>query len=208
MLQSLGSLVFPSRFLPCLQSLRSPKGPVSRTAGPVHKFLSALSISESLHLFVLSSAYSLQAAKFNKEEGAKFRELIRGSDSAAVAKDFGDKNFRKPFRVENFRDKNRGIMYDINLAKFQQNQKLLRWLLETDRHIEKDGKRENYIFHTMNSDAFWGIGSLEQDGKYHGQNWNGRILMAVRAVLARTVRRIDRFLSAPPPPPLCVLRYE
>ena len=109
------------------------------------------------------------------------RDWILRSESASAAKDIGEKYFRAPFRREGFRDVNQGIMFDINLAKFQQNQKLRRWLLETDR----DSRRDSYICHTMNTDSFWGLGSLEIDGRYHGQNWNGKILMAVRAVLAK-----------------------
>ena len=128
----------------------------------------------------LTCIFLLQAAKYNKQEGSTIREWILKSQGAAAAKDIGDRHFRKPFRQENFQQVNMGIMFDINLAKFQQNQKLRRWLLETDS--------KSYILHTMNSDAFWGLGQLEQDGKYHGLNWNGRILMAVRHILLKLVR--------------------
>ena len=81
------------------------------------------------------------------------------------------------FNTPNFFQRNREIMLHVAFAKFEQNPKLRRWLLETDR-----ARPDSPIFHTDLND-FWGLGPVQEDGQHRGKNWNGKILMLVRRKL-------------------------
>jgi ribA/ribD-fused uncharacterized protein len=122
--------------------------------------------------------YSLQASKFNKEDGQAVRKWIQSASGASEAMKFGKTYFKDPFKRKDFWEKNKEIMFNIALSKFIFHPKLKRWLLDTDRENQSAP-----IFHVMEEDAFWGTGPLQQDGKYHGLNWNGKILMLVRRAL-------------------------
>jgi ribA/ribD-fused uncharacterized protein len=131
----------------------------------------------------LSAVYDLrlsQAAKFNQDKGAQIRKWIQEADEPQEAKRLGSEYFREPFRASGFFDGDRNIeiMFHITLAKFQQNPKLRRWLLDTDRAVA-----DIPILHTMERDSFWGVGALQEDGMYRGKNWNGKILMLVRRLV-------------------------
>ena len=102
------------------------------------------------------------------------------------------------------------------MAKFAQNPRLGRWLVDTDTE-----GRMPPVFHTDEHEAFWALGALKdcssskdgssQDGGdaggdkgYVGQNINGQVLMAVRemlrqhyekAALPRRVRQAPRGLE-------------
>ena len=77
------------------------------------------------------------------------------------------------------------IVYEHNVAKFSQNEKLLRVLLKT-------GDRE--LVEASPQDAIWGIGLHESDAvrctvdRWPGLNLLGKALMRVRATLAETER--------------------
>lgn len=88
------------------------------------------------------------------------------------------------YKLEGFQkdEYNLEVMFHITLAKFRQNPKLCKWLLDTDRD-----RKDTPIFHVRDQDPFFAIGELKEDGMYHGKNWNGVILMIVRSILAREV---------------------
>ena len=94
------------------------------------------------------------------------------------------------YRAPDFLRRNKEVMFHIALAKFQQNPKLRRWLLESDR-----AKQDSPIFHT-DEDSFWGLGPLQEDGQYRGKNWNGKILMLVRCVLREAAAPSGRSRTA------------
>ncbi len=98
----------------------------------------------------------------------------------------GKSYFKDPFKRKDFWENNKEIMFNIALSKFIFHPKLKRWLLETARESPLTP-----IFHVMEDDAFWGTGPLQQDGKYHGLNWNGKILMLVRKALLADSGRIE-----------------
>lgn len=74
----------------------------------------------------------------------------------------------------------RKIVYDANLAKFLQNPKMGKELLET-------GDRE--IVEASPEDTIWGIGMHERDSdildksKWRGKNWLGEAIMEARLTL-------------------------
>jgi ribA/ribD-fused uncharacterized protein len=127
---------------------------------------------------------SLQASKFNKEDGQEVRKWIQCASGPSEAMKFGKSYFKDPFKRKDFWDKNKEIMFQVALSKFIFHPKLKRWLLDTDRE-----NQSTPIFHVMEDDAFWGTGPLQQDGKYHGLNWNGKILMLVRKALVEASGR-------------------
>jgi ribA/ribD-fused uncharacterized protein len=138
----------------------------------------------------------VQAAKFNKDQGKDIRRWIREAAEPKEAKNLGCGYNRKPFKRVDFYEgeNNLEIMFDIALAKFQQNSKLKHWLLQTDRE-----KRGNQIFHFVEDDSFWALGPLQSDGKYHGKNWNGKILMMVRSVISAAEPSDDSRCDSVPP---------
>jgi ribA/ribD-fused uncharacterized protein len=139
-----------------------------------------------------------QAAKFNHGNGKQTRKWIQEAAEPQEAMEIAKREEQNPsFRTPGFFDKNKEIMFHIALAKFQQNPKLRRWLLETDR-----SRLDSPIFHTDSND-FWGLGPQQEDGHYRGKNWNGKILMLVRRKLRRdfgdSSGRTDTVdLTAPP----------
>jgi ribA/ribD-fused uncharacterized protein len=126
---------------------------------------------------------SLQASKFNKEEGQHVRKWIQEATGPSEAMKIGKNYYKDPFKRKDFWEKNKEIMFQIVLSKFTFHPKQKRWLLDTDRE-----NQSTPIFHVVEDDSFWGTGPLQQDGKYHGLNWNGKILMLVRKVLADSGR--------------------
>jgi predicted NAD-dependent protein-ADP-ribosyltransferase YbiA (DUF1768 family) len=120
-----------------------------------------------------------QAAKFNKEAGRSIRQRIQVAVEPQEAMEIAARAQRH-CKVEGFQkdEYNLGVMFHITLAKFRQNSKLCKWLLDTDRETN-----DNPIFHIRDQDSFFGIGEVKEDGMYHGKNWNGVILMIVRSIL-------------------------
>jgi predicted NAD-dependent protein-ADP-ribosyltransferase YbiA (DUF1768 family) len=150
-----------------------------------------------------------QAAKFNKEEGKGVRKRIQDAEEPQAAMEIAGRSAQDLFLRPGFRtgETNLEIMFHITLAKFRQHPKLRGWLLDTD-----PAALDHPIFHMRDQDDFFGLGSLQVDGKYHGRNWNGRILVLVRRIL-RDERAADtssrastlgdsasRFPSEPFPP--------
>jgi predicted NAD-dependent protein-ADP-ribosyltransferase YbiA (DUF1768 family) len=116
-------------------------------------------------------------------------------EARAIAKEYERATYLRP----DFRRVNLDIMYDIVFAKFAQNPRLGRWLVDTDPEGEMPP-----IFHIY-SDKFFGIGDpITQESEpalltgqephggilekrelecYHGNNFDGQILMCVREEL-------------------------
>ncbi len=115
-----------------------------------------------------TSEHYFQAQKF---AGTKYEEEIRRIKSPLRAARMGRKR-KLPLRKDWERVKDE-VMRVVVLAKFSQHEDLRRVLLETG-----DAK---LIENTAN-DSYWGDGG---DGS--GKNMLGRILMAVRDQLARSV---------------------
>ena len=146
-----------------------------------HANVDPLSVPLPAFAQVLRSSLSWsQAAKFNQGMGAQIRRWIQDAEEPQEAKKLGSDYFRDPFRVRGFFDgeHNVEVMFHITLAKFQQNPKLRRWLLDTDR-----AAADTPILHTMERDSFWGIGPPQEDGRHRGKNWNGILLMLVRRLV-------------------------
>ncbi len=114
-----------------------------------------------------TSEHCFQAMKF---DGA-YREKIRKAGSPQAAADLGRSRKAKiRRRWDQIKD---SLMYEIVLAKFKQHPELAEQLMETGT--------AKIIEHTAN-DFYWGDGG---DGT--GKNRLGKILMKVRAALAKSL---------------------
>jgi hypothetical protein len=88
----------------------------------------------------------------------------------------------KGFNKETWEKVCRGYVYDANYAKFTQNPKMLKELMDT-------GDRE--IVEASPEDKIWGIGLHESDARVHdksqwqGTNWLGEAIMNVRKTLKK-----------------------
>ena len=88
----------------------------------------------------------------------------------------------KGFNKEAWEKVCRGYVYDANYAKFTQNPKMLKELMDT-------GDRE--IVEASPEDKIWGIGLHESDARVHdksqwqGTNWLGEAIMNVRKTLKK-----------------------
>ena len=142
-----------------------------------------------------------------REQAAKFRdERVIGwiAEAATVkeAREIAREYDRPPFVRPDFRAVNVGEMYRIVLAKFAQNPRLGRWLVDTDRPGDMPP-----IFHTDESSDFWGLGPLgpprpaaggapacgpageagELAQVYSGQNLNGQVCFLLGPHYFRTL---------------------
>lgn len=105
---------------------------------------------------------------------------IMSAGHPKTVKDLGRKV--TPFREEVWSRKRYGIVRRGNLAKFMQNEELMRFLLQT---------RDRVLVEASPVDRIWGIGraaddpDIEQPGKWRGENLLGWALMEVRDELRR-----------------------
>ena len=99
-----------------------------------------------------------QAAKFRDERVIGWiAEAATVKEAREIAREYD----RAPFVRPNFRAANDNVteMYRIVLAKFAQNPRLGRWLVDTDPAEAGRPGDMPPIFHTDESD-FWGLGPL------------------------------------------------
>lgn len=126
-----------------------------------------------------------QAAKFRDEWViGRIAEAASADEARKLAAEHATDATTRP----DFLRVNAGEMYRITLAKFAQNPRLGRWLVDTDA-----GGLMPAIFHTDEGESFWALGPLKKAGAggregparegYAGRNMNGQVLMCVREVL-------------------------
>ena len=109
-----------------------------------------------------------QSKKFDNKE---IIEKIINSDTPKEASTIG--RDRKNKRIDNFKDKKLGIMYEGVLEKFRQNSDIRAKLIETrNEEIREMTTKENY----------WGVGP-----NLDGENHIGKILMKVRKQVKKEV---------------------
>ena len=136
----------------------------------------------------------LAALRGAAEQAAKFRDerviwWIAEAATVKEAREIAREYDRPPFVRPDFREVNVSEMYSIVLAKFAQNPRLGRWLVETDPADAGRPGDMPPIFHTDKGD-FWGLGPLspppaagepaageagEPEKVYTGQNLNGQV---------------------------------
>lgn len=123
-----------------------------------------------------------KARLFNDQETL---DLILKSTSPKVAKSLGRK-------VKNFDDKiwmkeARRIVFEGNLAKFQQNPELLKELLATDDQVLVEANQYDKIWAVaMKSDN----PNISDPAKWKGTNWLGQVAMGVRVKLGGKIPNV------------------
>jgi len=119
------------------------------------------------HLIYATSEHAFQAAKSND---LRDRMSIQGLPGPGTAKRAGQLLTLR----EDWEDVKRRLMLEIVLSKFWRDEDLARRLCAT-------GTRELVEGNSW-GDTEWGM--VARDGAWHGRNILGRILMAVRMVIA------------------------
>jgi N-glycosidase YbiA len=152
-----------------------------------------------------SVQHAYQAAKFSRADaaGREIRADIWLAETARQAKEAGtagglEESFEMalPFCYA----KKLEVMFHILACKFLQNPDLAEKLLETGKSVIVKQYSADELGRTAGVE-YWGIG-VPKAGVYNGQNWSGRLLMAVRGLLRRKETALDRATRTDPCPAL------